>query len=55
MRCPAEGCVAIDVPDQTGQAEFRQSELIGTLQRLRVPAIAGSNIYDDFQAILTDQ
>jgi hypothetical protein len=51
----AEGWVVVNVPNQTGQAEFRQDEFVGALQHLRMPAVAGSTVQDDFQAILTDQ
>src|ERR1700722_720383 len=47
--------IPVDVLDQAGEAELRQVELVGALQQPRAPAIAGSAVHGDLQAILTDQ
>ena len=54
-RAQPRGRVAVDIPDRTGQAELRQSELVGSMQHLRAPTIGGSTVHNDFQAILAHQ
>src|SRR5580704_16133098 len=54
-RGSAERCVAVDVPDRTGQAELRQDQLVSSMQHLRAPALAGSEVDDDLDAVLTNE
>src|SRR5580704_15790559 len=47
--------ILVDVLDRTGEAELRQVELVGALQHPGAPAIVGSTVHGDLQAILPDQ